>query len=202
MISLLFPQYAFFRQTAVYLESHMPNESASHLIKNAKELLPEAKAGAPQSAFGLKHVMQIMACDVALYRALLESGWSSQAAGQCVTDINWRLLEGLVRLSHRLSRLLSSRPIVRTRLLLGLMFSFIFTRPFERVVHRVEHGLSFDVTSCAFAQYFKAQGVPELTQHAACQLDHGMAEIWGVRLDRRHTIAQGHLLCDFRYRDK
>jgi hypothetical protein len=61
-------------------------------------------------------------------------------------------------------------------------------------------GVAFDVTLCPLADYFKDQGVPELTEPAAGNLDYRMAREWGVELVRTQTIADGAAYCDFRWK--
>jgi hypothetical protein len=59
--------------------------------------------------------------------------------------------------------------------------------------------VAFDVLACPLADYFREQGVPELTRHAACMHDHHMAGEWGIELVRSQTIAEGAAYCDFRF---
>jgi hypothetical protein len=47
------------------------------------------------------------------------------------------------------------------------------------------------------ADYFEDQGVPKLTQHAACNLDYSAARELGADLMRTQTIADGAAYCDF-----
>lgn len=79
------------------------------------------------------------------------------------------------------------------------MFNLMFTKPFSRKVFLSNEYVAFDVTVCPLASYFKSQGVPELTQHAACSLDHHMAAQWGLQLHRTQTIAQEQASCNFRF---
>lgn len=52
-----------------------------------------------------------------------------------------------------------------------------------------------------FADYFKGQGVPELTRYAACSADYYCAaREFGVDLVRTQTIADGAEYCDFRWK--
>jgi hypothetical protein len=60
--------------------------------------------------------------------------------------------------------------------------------------------VAFDVVLCPLANYFKDQGVPELTRHAACNMDYRMAREYGVDLVRSQTIADGAAHCDFRWK--
>ena len=102
----------------------------------------------------------------------------------------------------KLSRLRSSKPETRIKWVLGLVTRYFFSSPF---VHRhlpTEAGaaVAFDVTLCPLFDYFKNQGVPELTPHAACNLDHCLASTFGFELVRTQTIANGAEYCDFRWR--
>ncbi len=60
----------------------------------------------------------------------------------------------------------------------------------------------FNVTSCSYAEFFKALGEPELGALLVCDLDFRIAEIGGasVELTRSQTIMKGAPYCDFRYR--
>jgi hypothetical protein len=63
-----------------------------------------------------------------------------------------------------------------------------------------EHGMSqADAAELVETIYFKDQGVPELTEPAAGNLDYRMAREWGVELVRTQTIADGAAHCDFRW---
>ena len=100
----------------------------------------------------------------------------------------------------KLSRLRSAKRETRVKWILSMISRYFFTSPF---IHRYhfpwETCVSWDVTLCPFADYFKDQGVPELTQHAACNVDHCAARVLGVDLVRTQTIADGAEYCDFRW---
>ncbi len=59
----------------------------------------------------------------------------------------------------------------------------------------------FNVTKCAYAEYYKALGDPELGYLFVCDMDKAMAEGLGSDLEfkRSQTIMQGGSHCDFRY---
>jgi hypothetical protein len=61
---------------------------------------------------------------------------------------------------------------------------------------------AFDVKRCAYAEFYKALGEPELGFLLVCTADFATAEGFGsdVRLTRTQTIMQGAPHCDFRYR--
>ncbi len=81
-----------------------------------------------------------------------------------------------------------------------MMTRRFFTSPFCHRHLPSETGVAFDVTVCPLADYFKDQGVPELTVHAACNPDYCMAREFGVDLVRSQTIADGAEYCDFRWK--
>ena len=60
--------------------------------------------------------------------------------------------------------------------------------------------VAFDVTRCPLAEYYKDQGVPELTPYGACRLDFAVARAYHVELHRMQTIAEGAEYCDFRWK--
>jgi hypothetical protein len=70
------------------------------------------------------------------------------------------------------------------------------------MVDRSPDTLAFDVTRCAYAEFYEALGEPELGFLFVCELDDAMAEGLGSDLEfqRTQTIMQGAKHCDFRYR--
>jgi len=65
-----------------------------------------------------------------------------------------------------------------------------------------EEALEFDVTSCRFAEFFRALGEPELGALLICQTDFDIAAVGEgeVSLHRAQTLMQGARSCTFRYR--
>ncbi len=100
----------------------------------------------------------------------------------------------------KLSRLRSAKRETRVKWLLGMITRYFFSSPFRHRHLPSEAGVAFDVTLCPLADYFKDQGVPELTPHAACNLDYCLARALGVELVRTQTIADGSAHCDFRWK--
>lgn len=70
------------------------------------------------------------------------------------------------------------------------------------VIAQTEDTFAFDVTRCAYAEFYKALGEPELGFLLVCTADFATAEGFGpdVRLTRTQTIMQGASHCDFRCR--
>ncbi|MBR1132326.1 L-2-amino-thiazoline-4-carboxylic acid hydrolase [Bradyrhizobium iriomotense] len=70
------------------------------------------------------------------------------------------------------------------------------------VIEQTADAFAFDVTRCAYAEFYKALGEPELGFLLICTADFATAEGFGpdIRLTRTQTIMQGADHCDFRYR--
>jgi len=70
------------------------------------------------------------------------------------------------------------------------------------VIEQTQDSFAFDVKRCAYAEFYKALGEPELGFLLVCTADFATAEGFGpgVRLARTQTIMQGADHCDFRYR--
>lgn len=204
------PSLAFRRAALRLLAREMEPEQAARVWeatqRRQREMRREGRRKArPRYGPGLSLVMRYFERYGALYSAATEEGIASETAGRWVEEIQWELFGPLIRLHFALSRLRSRHRQTRVRWIVDLMFALLFTAPFERTIVPSERDVAFDivafdVTVCPLAEYFREQGMPELTRHAACSLDYRMAEVWGVRLERARTIAEGHPLCDFRFR--
>ena len=75
----------------------------------------------------------------------------------------------------------------------------------DREMLKDEPGVrEYNVTRCAYAEFFKALGEPELGTILLCESDFHLADVGGdqVELRRTQTIMKGASYCDFRYRLK
>jgi hypothetical protein len=70
------------------------------------------------------------------------------------------------------------------------------------VVEQTRDAFAFDVKRCAYAEFYKALGEPELGFLLICTADFATAEGFSpdIKLTRTQTIMQGADHCDFRYR--
>src|SRR5258708_2256994 len=70
------------------------------------------------------------------------------------------------------------------------------------ILRKDEEALHIDVTSCRFAEFFRALGEPELGALLICETDFDIAAAGGseVSLTRDQTIMQGAPSCTFRYK--
>jgi hypothetical protein len=70
-------------------------------------------------------------------------------------------------------------------------------------IHRHDkEAYEFDVTSCRFAEFFRALGEPELGALLVCETDVDIAAAGGsdVSFSRSQTIMKGAPCCTFRYK--
>lgn len=189
-----------FRRSALrVLAPALPRDAVERVWARTVALQRELRKTRPRHSLGVNLLLRLFEWDRALYGALLESGVARDEAGRMIAEINWAVLGPSTALSFWLSRLRSRDLRTRVQWVVDLLFATVFTAPFRRVVHRAKGKVAFDVTRCPLAEYFAAQGTPELTRHAACSLDYHMAAQWGVTLQRTRTIAEGHPVCDFRF---
>lgn len=70
------------------------------------------------------------------------------------------------------------------------------------VIEQNQDVFAFDVKRCAYAEFYKALGEPELGFLLICTADFATAQGFGpdISLTRTQTIMQGADHCDFRYR--
>ncbi len=153
----------------------------------------------PHHSASVNVLMRQMEWNCALYRALRDHGIGHDTAAALVERVGLDVYAPVAATMYRGSRLRSARRPARVRWLLSLMTRYFFSAPF---VHRHlpdKTGVSFDVTVCPLADYFREQGLSDLTPYAACNLDHAAAHAFGANLHRTQTIATGADFCDFRW---
>ena len=194
------PSVAFRRSASQALAREMSPDQAARVWDATKSLQAELRKTRPRHSLGVNFLLRYFEWDCALFLAAKQAGLSAAIAGRLVEEINWGVFGPVTALSFSITRLRSGRLRTRVRWMMDLMFGVLFTSPFQRTKLPSSRDVAFNVTSCPLAQYFRDRGVPELTRYAACSLDHRMAADWGVRLERSQTIAEGHPLCDFRFR--
>lgn len=199
VLQLCAPSVAFRRSASKILARETSPGTAARIWEGTKSLQAELRSTRPRHSLGVNVLLRYFEWDCALFLAAKQEGLSGEAAGRLVEEINWGVFGPAIALSFSASRLRSKHLRTRVKWIVDLMFGVVFTSPFQRTTLPSTRDVAFDVTVCPLAEYFRDRGVPELTRYAACSLDDRMAEVWGVRLARTQTIAEGHSLCDFRF---
>jgi len=203
ILHLCAPNTAFKRAAIPQLKKRFPEEWAQ-IWDSTTAWQSRLAPTRPRHSASVNIMMRQMEWNCALYRALKDHGTSHDEAGPLVEAVGLDVYRPSPIALFKLSRLRSAKREARVKWVLGLLTRHFFSSPF---IHRhlpPERGevVAFDVTLCPLADYFKDQGLPELTPYAACNLDHGAARAFGVDLVRSQTIADGSEYCDFRWRFK
>ncbi len=199
MFLLAFPRLAYRRSMKRVLGKSIDRAALVQIWTAAKFQQQELKPLRPRHSFGVNFILPYFEWSIALYRSLIDAGHSHEEAGQWVEEVNWDALGPAICSAYPLSRIHSKNPQARLGWVNRFLFQFVFTAPYEYKIIPNTNDLHFDVTVCPFAQYFADRGIPELTAFAACNLDHRMADKWGVKLERTETLAEQKPRCDFRF---
>jgi len=194
------PDTAFRRAASHRLQADFPDKSVQ-IWRSTRSWQSRLAPGRPRYGFSLNLLMRYFEWNLSLYRALQEHGMSQAEAGEFVETVAAEYYQPVPAAMFKLSRFRGARRETRVKWIFGIMTRYFFSPPF---VHRhlpSDTGVAFDVTVCPVADYFKDQGVPpEVTAHAACNLDYCMAREFGIELVRSQTIANGAEYCDFRWK--
>ena len=73
-----------------------------------------------------------------------------------------------------------------------------------RIIDQSESKLDFNVTRCAYAEFYQSLGLADLGYRIHCNRDHAMVTGFNdqLELSRSQTLMQGAACCDFRYRTR
>ncbi len=194
------PAAAYRRGARRHLQAHFPDTS-EQVWRSTRTWQSRLAPNRPRHSAGVNLMIRYLEWSCALYHAAQEHGMSQGEAVVLVETIMSDVYQPVPATMFKLSRLRSAKRETRVKWLLGMITRhFLPAPPFCYRHFPSETGVAFDVTLCPFANYFKEQGVPELTEPAAGNLDYVMAREWGVELVRTQTIADGAEYCDFRWK--
>jgi len=158
--------------------------------------LPPYRSRAERMAY------ELGAFGLALYRTLREESWEQDAAVDRVARLIWeplKVIGSIVSLYRR-----TPGPMLLWKATVKLASRTIQGPPAWEYTW-LEPGeafdLGFNVTSCAYWEYFRRMGAPEVAR-AYCQGDIYIAEQLApaIEFHRTKTLATGGDCCDFRYR--
>ena len=193
------PDTAFRRAASHRLQAHLPDRSVQ-VWSSTRTWQSRLAPNRPRHSASVNLMMRYNEWSCALYRAVQEHGMSQAEAGAFVETVMTDVYRPVPATMFKFSRLRSAKRETRVKWILGMITRYFFSSPFRHRHLPSEAGVAFDVTLCPLADYFKDQGVPELTPHAACNLDYCAARAFGVDLVRTQTIADGSEYCDFRWK--
>lgn len=154
-----------------------------------------------EPTIGASVMVHLSAWVIGIYRSLVAAGLDEGAAREWTARANWPVYERVAAPASKLATLGAATPLDRARRTMRLFFRFPYAAP-GYAVEEVDAGeacFGFDIHRCAMADFFIAQGLPELCQKACCDLDFPLAESWGTHLEVRQTISRGANRCTFRF---
>lgn len=136
----------------------------------------------------------------ALLQAMLEEGVGREYAIELIGDVAWRIYRRWGQAASMLVAALSRDPMRRMSMAVDLFLRFPFGKPgYEREDIPDPRARRFNYTTCPTAAYLVPRGAADLMLSAGCNLDYALAELWGGRLERDGTIAEGCGRCAFRF---
>jgi hypothetical protein len=173
-------------------------DEARHIVDRAwRDYSVEVEALPHEPTRGSRLLVRLACASLMAQRNLEAAGVAPADARRLVAEVNWTCYRPLVRLSTQLARW--RIPAAGPRLVAQVrrQLKSPFDEPGWR--HQPFDDLSYDVLRCPIADYLCARDASELCVAAFCDQDHLVAAVWGARLHRRTTIAEGADRCDFRY---
>ncbi|MEQ9080912.1 MAG: L-2-amino-thiazoline-4-carboxylic acid hydrolase [Sandaracinaceae bacterium] len=193
------------REAYQTLEPMVGAEAARDVVREAWRRYEVLDHGLPlEPTFGANIMVHLAALTIAFYRALVANGQSPEDARALVAEINWAVYENLTSLPWALTALGGAGTLGRVKRALDLFMVFPYAAPGYDMAY-VDEGpgvVGFDVWRCPAAELFEAHGLSALCKEAFCDLDYPLADMWGVELERTHTLSTGGPCCNFRFRDK
>jgi hypothetical protein len=155
----------------------------------------------PQPNLGSRITVRLAAVLLAAcLDAMLEEGLERDYAIELIGDTAWRIYRRWGQAGNLLVAPFARDPVHRIRSAVGLFLYFPFGEPgYQREDILDPAGRRFNCVSCPTAAYLVPRGDADLMLGAGCNLDYALAELWGGRLERDGTIADGRGRCAFRF---
>jgi L-2-amino-thiazoline-4-carboxylic acid hydrolase-like protein len=155
----------------------------------------------PASPLGNRMLLLLSCLTLSCFQVLMELGQESERAEELVSDTAWEIYRKWGKIPYTFARLLHRTPSDRMQACVRGFLRFPFSPPGYRFeIYPTEDGVFLDMHHCQVADFFKAHGASELCVNTWCELDFGLAELWGGWLERDKTIASGCQLCNFRFK--
>ncbi len=165
---------------------------------NHDELAPQALLQQELSV-GNKIVLLLACVTFSFFQSLLAADIDRQYALELTGDVTWKVMALSLKLPNAIIRIVTRDPVRRMHIPYNMLMQALFNEPgFQYQIQLTEAGVALDITRCPVAAYFQTYNALDVCISAWCNLDFGLTEAWGGRLERSGTIAMGCELCDFR----
>ena len=159
---------------------------------------------------GSRMNVQLAALTISFFQVLLEAGVERAYAIELVSDMTWKVYQQRSRMMqflwHVLPRSLVKPVQNETDLKRRVRKdgTFALTFPFNPPGYIANYvptkgAMGFDMMRCPVAEVFRTHGAADLCRASWCDLDYGIGEMWGFKLQRAKTLVEGADRCDFRF---
>jgi hypothetical protein len=174
---------------------------ADRLLEDTWDRFTERARQRPREpTLGARQNVLLAALTLAAFHALLDAGIERPYAIELIGDAAWRIYAGWGRLAKLATAPFGGDPPERLRRRVDLFLRYPFERPAYVYEDRPEpRGRALDMLRCPIADYMRDNEAADLCVGTWCNLDFALAEMWGGRLQRRHTLAGRAPKCDFRF---
>lgn len=158
-----------------------------------------------EATFGSQLGVRLAVLNICIYHVLLERNIDKQDAIQIVSEINWYVYSKAMRLPKWFAVIVTHDRVKQMQVISRLIMTrFPFNPPgFQSNMLESKRGGAFDVVRCPIIDQMKVilpdQDARNLTVTAWCMQDYPTAELWGGRLERSGTLADGSDQCDFHF---
>ena len=155
------------------------------------------------SPFGNRLLLHLSCLTLSCYEVLVDRGIEQKHARELIGDTAWVIYRQWGKVPYALARWRYRSPRKRLDLCIRLFLRFPFSPPgykFEDLPGEEE--VALDMYRCQVADFFQRNKAPDLCRATWCNLDFALAEMWGGRLERNETLAEGCRRCDFRFQVK
>jgi hypothetical protein len=183
------------------LKNEIGKDSSRRVLGKMKNHYKEIDKREPKKKGIMTYHRQLWIIGLSLYRAMQEESYNNNDSIETIHQVLWNT--GLRQQSSAIAFFVrrSKNPFNRYLQFLGPRNDRFFPcPPWEKVEVELENGIGWDQKKCPVYEYFKKEGVVELTR-AYCDIDKLVAALVPnhIELKRNRTLAKGDNSCDFYY---
>lgn len=166
--------------------------------RNFDQLAPTVPC---EPTVGNRMNMMLACMSISFLRSLLAIGVDRVYVIELFADVAWKVYEKWAVLPRFIARILTPDPAKQMRICVNMFLRFPFNSP-GYIYTRLPSGdgISFDMRRYPVAEYFRSNDAADLCVDSWCNLDYGLAEMWGGWLERAGTLAGGDDRCSFRFK--
>ncbi len=153
-----------------------------------------------EPTFGSRMNVMLACLSFSMLTVLLGRGVERQYAIELIADAAWKVYQKWAILPKVFARLLTRSAAKRMEVCVNAFLRFPFNPPgyqFESAPS--DSSIAFNILGCPIARYLQKHDAADLCVASWCNLDFALAEMWGGKLERTGTLAEGRQQCDFHF---